>query len=160
MARRKRAETESFTVSFLDVASCGFGAMIILLMIVKPADPTMIEVSEVPSDASVNELQEQLFEIRGETTILNRDLEVKREQISDYKERIAILHGTLARTRSEYDALNTSQNANAIVREQLAIAKQKLSEEELILKNPEMRAAIEEAEGAKRKGIKPWRIHL
>ena len=34
MARRKRAETDSFTVSFLDVASCGFGAMIILLMIV------------------------------------------------------------------------------------------------------------------------------
>ena len=30
MTRRKRAETESFTVSFLDVASCGFGAMIIL----------------------------------------------------------------------------------------------------------------------------------
>ena len=39
MARRKRAETDSFTVSFLDVASCGFGAMIILLMIVKP--PTL-----------------------------------------------------------------------------------------------------------------------
>ena len=64
MARRKRAETDSFTVSFLDVASCGFGAMIILLMIVKPADPAMIEVSEVPQEASVTELQEQLFEIR------------------------------------------------------------------------------------------------
>ena len=64
MARRKRAETDSFTVSFLDVASCGFGAMIILLMIVKPADPAMIEVSEVPQEASVTVLQEQLFEIR------------------------------------------------------------------------------------------------
>ena len=36
LCKRKRAETDSFTVSFLDVASCGFGAMIILLMIVKP----------------------------------------------------------------------------------------------------------------------------
>ena len=33
MLNRNR-ETDSFTVSFLDVASCGFGAMIILLMIV------------------------------------------------------------------------------------------------------------------------------
>ena len=35
MLKRSR-ETESFTVSFLDVASCGFGAMIILLMLAKP----------------------------------------------------------------------------------------------------------------------------
>ena len=33
--RRKRGETDSFSVSFLDVAACGFGAMIILLMITK-----------------------------------------------------------------------------------------------------------------------------
>ena len=39
----------------------------------------------------------------------------------------------MARTRSEYDALSTSQNANAIIREQLAIARQQLSEEELRL---------------------------
>ena len=82
----------------------------------------------VDAESSVAELTEHLFEIRGETTILNRDLNVKREQISDYDERIAILQGTLARTRSEYDELSTPQNANAI--EQLAIARQKLSEEE------------------------------
>jgi hypothetical protein len=33
----------------------------------------------------------------------------------------------------EYDALSTSRNANAIIREQLAIARQQLSEEELRL---------------------------
>ena len=71
--------------------------------------------------------------LKGLTEVIVSSLEVKREQISDYEARIAILQGTLARTRSEYDALNTSQNANAIVREQLAIARQKLSEEELRL---------------------------
>ena len=129
-ARRAPAE---FSLSFLDVICCGFGAVILLLMITKAVQPQVIEQVMVDAESAMAELTEQLFEIRGETTILNRDLNVKREQISEYEEKIAILQGTLARTRSEYDALNTSQNANAIIREQLAIARQQLSEEELRL---------------------------
>ena len=33
-----------------------------------------------------------------------------------------------------------------------------ITEEESIMRDPEMRASIEEAEEAKRKGIKPWRL--
>ncbi len=128
----RRAPAE-FSLSFLDVICCGFGAVILLLMITKTVQPQVIEQAMVDAESAVAELTEQLFEIRGETTILNRDLNVKREQISEYEEEIAILQGTLARTRSEYDALSTSQNANAIIREQLAIARQQLSEEELRL---------------------------
>ena len=129
-ARRAPAE---FSLSFLDVICCGFGAVILLLMITKTVQPQVIEQVMVDAESAMAELTEQLFEIRGETTILDRDLNVKREQISEYEEKIAILQGTLARTRSEYDALSTSQNANAIIREQLAIARQQLSEEELRL---------------------------
>ncbi len=129
-ARRAPAE---FSLSFLDVICCGFGAVILLLMITKTVQPQVIEQVMVDAESAMAELTEQLFEIRGETIIINRDLNVKREQISEYEEKIAILQGTLARTRSEYDALSTSQNANAIIREQLAIARQQLSEEELRL---------------------------
>ena len=129
MARRKRAETASFTVSFLDVASCGFGAMIILLMIVKPADPAMIEVSEVPQEASVTELQEQLFEIRGETRILNRDLNAKHEQLSALTDRIARLRRDLSDIEGRYQ---TSQQLSDETTEEigkLAVARQTLTEE-------------------------------
>jgi hypothetical protein len=129
-ARRAPAE---FSLSFLDVICCGFGAVILLLMITKTVQPQVIEQAMVDAESLVAELTEQLFEIRGETTVLNRDLNVKREQISEYEQQIAILQGALARTRSEFDSLSTSQNANAIIREQLAIARQKLSEEELRL---------------------------
>jgi hypothetical protein len=130
---RQRRPPPEFSLSFLDVICCGFGAVILLLMITKTVQPQVIEKATIDAEAAIAKLTEQLFEIRGETTILNRDLTVKREQISDYDEQIAILQGTLARTRSNYDALNLSQNANAIIREQLAIARQKLSEEELRL---------------------------
>ena len=70
--KRKNRETDSFSVSFLDVAACGFGAMIILLMITKSSAPITIEYVDVPNpEGSIVELQEQLFVIRGETTIYN-----------------------------------------------------------------------------------------
>jgi len=127
--KRKNRESESFTVSFLDVASCGFGAMIILLMIAKPTAPTTIEVSEVPQEATVLELQEQLFEIRGETTILNRELNAKHEQLSAVTERVARLRRDLENIEGRYRT--SDQLSDEITDEigRLTIARQTLTEE-------------------------------
>ena len=112
---KQRRGAPEFSISFLDVICCGFGAVILLLMITKTVQPQILEQSTVQADGKVAELTEQLFEIRGETTILNRELDAKREQISQYKERIAILQGALAKAQSRYDALETTRNTNSIV---------------------------------------------
>ncbi|MFT5710314.1 MAG: hypothetical protein ACI8QT_001008 [Halioglobus sp.] len=127
MARRR--QIAEFGMSFLDVICCGFGAIILLLMITKTVQPQIIEASTINLDGKVAKLQEQLFEIRGETTILNRDLNAKHEQLSEYKDRIAILRGQLASVKSRHDSINVQTNSNDIVMEQLAIAQQSLSEE-------------------------------
>ena len=93
---RARRAPEEFSLSFLDVICCGFGAVILLLMITKTVQPQIIEASTVNLEGVVAELQEQLFEIRGETRILNRDLNAKHEQLSEFEERIALLRGQLA----------------------------------------------------------------
>ena len=126
---RKRREMAEFSLSFLDVICCGFGAVILLLMITKTVQPQIIEASTVNLEGLVADLQEQLFEIRGETRILNRDLNAREEQLSEYLERIAILRGQLAATRSRYDSLQVEQNSNSVITEQLAIARQSLTEE-------------------------------
>jgi len=117
-------------MSFLDVICCGFGAVILLLMITKTVQPQILERSTVEADGRVAKLTEQLFEIRGETTILNRDLKAKQEQVSQFKDRIAILQGALASAKSRYDTLEISRNSNSIVEQELAIARQRLSAEE------------------------------
>ena len=126
----KRRPAPEISLSFLDVICCGFGAVILLLMITKTVEPQVLEESTVIAEGRVAELTEQLFEIRGETTVLNRDLAAKREQISEFEEQIAILQGSLASSKSRYDSLQTTRNSNSIVAEQLAIARQELSEEE------------------------------
>ena len=127
--RQRRAAAE-FSLSFLDVICCGFGAVILLLMITKTVQPQILERSTVEAAGRVADLTEQLFEIRGETTVLNRELSAKQEQISEFNERIAILQGALARTRSRYDSLDVTRNSNSIIEQELAIARQTLSDEQ------------------------------
>ncbi|MFT7470351.1 MAG: hypothetical protein ACI8XU_000239 [Kiritimatiellia bacterium] len=127
--RRKRGETDSFSVSFLDVAACGFGAMIILLMITKSGEPVSIEFVDVPPEGAITELQEQLFAIRGETTIFNRDLNAKHEQLSAMKDRIARLQRDLDDAKGRFQTSN--QLSTEITDEvgRLAIAQQSMTEE-------------------------------
>ncbi len=130
MSRRKgRAAPEEFSMSFLDVICCGFGAIILLLMITKTVQPQIIEASTVNLEGKLAELQEQLFDIRGETKILNRDLNAKQEQLSSYEEKIAILRGQLAAVKSRHDSVQVQDNTNDVISGQLADARQSLTAE-------------------------------
>lgn len=109
--------------------SCGFGAIILLLMITKTSSPTPIEDSETPRAGSLKELQQQLFEIRGETTILNRELNAKHEQLSLHEERIARLRSELNQLQGRYSTLTQETSEEDEERGALAIARQSLTEE-------------------------------
>lgn len=126
MARRV---TESMSLSFLDVMCCGFGAIILLLVITKTTTIQPLETSEVPAEGAVKELQEQLFEIRGETTILNRELNARHEQLSRYDERIARLRQELSQIRGQVDSRNNLTAEDDTVRGELALARQSLTAE-------------------------------
>jgi hypothetical protein len=128
--RKARREMAEFSLSFLDVICCGFGAVILLLMITKTVQPQIIEQSTVNLEGRIAELQEQLFELRGESVVLNRDLNARQEQLSEYEQKIAILRGQLASARSRYDSLQTEESTNSTITEELAIARQTLTAEQ------------------------------
>ena len=128
MLKRSR-ETESFTVSFLDVASCCFGAMIILLMLAKPSQPSPLEVAEAAPAAIISELQEQLFEIRGETRVVNRDLNAKQEQLSSIKERVARLRRDLSDVQGEFQSSKQLSDETTDEIGKLSLAQQSLTAE-------------------------------
>jgi hypothetical protein len=68
MTRRTRRAVDIFNLSFLDVVSCGFGAIILLLVIVKVSEPLVIEKLAVDLSGLVQRLEAELHELRGETT--------------------------------------------------------------------------------------------
>ena len=127
--KKKRRENEAFSVSFLDVITCGFGAIILLLMIAKTGNTPILEVSFEDLQGVVRDLQTQLFEIRGEATVLNRELNAKHEQISIWKDRVARLQSDLAYTKNKYNTLVDESSVNAVITGQFELALQTLTEE-------------------------------
>ena len=127
--RRARRAPPEGSLSFLDVICCGFGSIILLLMITKTVEPQIIEASTVNLEGRLAALQEQLFNIRGETSVLNRDLTARQEQLSEYEKRIAILRGQMASAKSRHDSLQVDTSTDAAIAGQLAMAKQQLTEE-------------------------------
>jgi hypothetical protein len=129
MSRRDRRPIEIFNLSFLDVVSCGFGAIILLLVIVKISEPHVIERLAVDLTGLVLRLEAELFEIRGDTTVLNRELVSKQQQLSEVKEKLARLKGDLSDIRGQYSATRHEHDAQTIIEGQLSSAKQSLSAE-------------------------------
>ena len=144
MRRKSRRDSESFTISFLDVASCGFGAMIILLMVANPTMPSTLEQVDMPQRPTLADLQLQLFAVRGETTELDRELNAKREQLSAVKERVARLQRDLEQTKTEHDAVRSEAGDVVLEVENLSAVHQSLSEEMQRLQGGH-RASVEDA---------------
>lgn len=127
--RKRRNDTESSSIAFLDVISCGFGAMILLLLITNNSPPINLETSEVQLQMPITDLQQQLFEIRGETRIVNSDLNAKREQLSSIQERIANLRRELFSVQGRFNSSNSIADERIIEAQNLASAKQSLTDE-------------------------------
>ena len=83
MAKRRR-DIEAFSLSFLDCICCGFGAIILLLVLSKIYEPVVVEEAEEDLQQLIALLQQELFEIRGTSTVLDRTLrDSKRRNSSD-----------------------------------------------------------------------------
>ncbi len=125
---RRRRNVEAFSLSFLDCICCGFGAIILLLVLSKIYEPVIIEKTQDDLESLIALLQQELFDIRGETTTLNRDLEDVRMQTSDSKLKLARLQGELNTVRGQYAA--TQSNSESVIDEgALSITKQRLTAE-------------------------------
>jgi len=127
--RRRRRDAETFSLSFLDVICCGFGAIIMLLVLTKIGEPGAIEQASIELRGLVAALQEEIYDIRGETRILNRELSEKQEQLSKERERIARLQGDLSDIHGEFRSSRQLSEVNEIVEGALVAAQQELSEE-------------------------------
>jgi hypothetical protein len=141
--RRRRRNVEAFSLSFLDCICCGFGAIILLLVLSKIYEPVIIEKTQQDLESLIARLQQELFDIRGDTTTLNRELESVREQTSESTEKLARLQGELDTVRGQY-ALSQQQTQDLADVGQLQTVKQRLTEEMMRLQ-PYYRAAPEDA---------------
>ena len=136
MALGKRREFEVFTLSFLDCICCGFGAIILLLVLTDIGQPIVIERSEKDLRGQILELQRQLVELRGESEVLNRELQGRMKVLTVEQQKAAALAGDLSKIRGEFNASKGESAVTNIVETELVAAHQTLTAEmQRLLKN-------------------------
>ena len=131
--KRKREQQEA-SISFLDVISCGFGAIVLLLIIAKVGDPSAVEEIESNIVESIEQYQRALFTVRGETREIDKRLKSRREQLSELNERIARLKEKLASVSKQSAELAQSQSEE---KQNLQLVMQVLTEEMQRLLGPD-----------------------
>ena len=125
----KRRGIEEFSISFLDVICCGFGAVILLLMLTRPLEPILLENSEVDLSERIEAREQALFEIRGEIRELlasdNASATDRLAAIEAIKELERQLEDTLGKAMSLGEAEREIDEQTA----ELASGKQTLTDE-------------------------------
>jgi hypothetical protein len=127
--RIRQRNIDIFSLSFLDCVCCGFGAIILLFVLSKFAEPVIIEALTEDLTARILQLEEALAVIRGEARVINRDLTARIEQLSEEKARLARLQGDLSAIQGQYSATREDAQVQTIIQEKLARARQELTEE-------------------------------
>lgn len=127
--RARRREIEAISLSFLDVISCGFGALILLLVLTKVYEPLLFDQASLDIQQQITELEQQLNSVRDQRRNLLRD-SIRQEEDKQRQElELQELENQLAllKTRSA-EVLTETRTSDNIFR-QLNQARQSLSEE-------------------------------
>jgi hypothetical protein len=125
--KRQRRQIEGASLAFLDVISCGFGALILLLVLTKVFEPVPIDVDKLESYLAL--LQEQVFDLRGETRNLNREM-IRKEDRQDVEvKRLTQLQRNMQALKNQLDTTSDTTNVNNTIEGRLAKAQQTLTEE-------------------------------
>tara|TARA_B100001057_G_scaffold277209_1_gene277540 strand:+ start:10100 stop:11089 length:990 start_codon:yes stop_codon:yes gene_type:complete len=142
---KKRRNIEAFSLSFLDCICCGFGAIVLLLVLSKIYDPKNINVQAESIELSQS-LKEQLEELKNESSFVDENLREAKLNTVNLLQELEVLNEELNNVRGEY-AISLSKPIELDDNEKdLEEAKQKLSDEIKKLQ-PDFRRASNEAIG-------------
>lgn len=127
--RRRRRDSDTLSLSFLDAISCGFGAIILLLVIVKIYEPQLRAEVVDDSEARLAFLEQRLADIQDDTRTTSERISDTEAELARERERLNQLRRELARIESAMGDSRTDAQVMAELEARLLRAKQQLTEE-------------------------------
>lgn len=126
---KTRREISGFSLSFLDTISCGFGAIILLLVLSKQAEPIILERQRADLQSSITRLRSELSRLESEARGLRAALTAGQARLAQSREEAARLRGDLSHVQGRYAASTGSAEVRNTIEGRLTAARQRLSEE-------------------------------
>ena len=127
--RTKRRDIEIFNLSFLDVVSCGFGTVILLLVLSLALEPATLERLTEDLSGVISETMRERETLVAEIPNISREQAEKKQALAKAMRRLDRLNGELAEARSQDDAVRGEVAAQRRTVSELEAVRQSLSEE-------------------------------
>jgi hypothetical protein len=141
--KRRRRSIEVFSLSFLDVISCGFGAIVLLLVIMKISEPGVIEESTRDMSLDIERRSSEIAVLREQSALLFRTTERLRAEERQLLDQIAALNRQLAGAREDKKDTLVEFSSQEAVLQQLYRARQDLTEEMIRLQQQQIAAPVD-----------------
>ena len=129
MIRRRRREFEGVGLSFLDAICCGFGAVLLLFVISRSAEPQVTERDAETLRAELRVLQEELTELQARLKSLRAELRAQHAELSQAERQVARYQDDLTAIAGRTRAARDTAAVQNRIRNQLALAQQELTAE-------------------------------
>ena len=142
---RKKRNIEAFSLSFLDCICCGFGAVVLLLVLSKLNDPNLMMTDKVSED-SIILLTKEIEEIKDLSLLTTNEIELIQSDTSKKQLDLNLLNQELNDTQSLYDKSLLQPELLDADEGELEVARQKISDEIKRLQ-PDFKRAANEAIG-------------
>lgn len=126
---RRRREIEGSNLAFLDVVCCGFGAIVLLLVLTKSAEPVLLQETLEELRGRISGMETSLETVREENQSARDELESRDESVEQLRQRVAKLQAELSEVRGRFETSTGEAEVKNIIQGKLAAARQELSEE-------------------------------
>lgn len=126
---RRRRETEASNLAFLDVICCGFGAIVLLLVLTKSAEPVLLQETLDALRGRISGMEISLGSVREQNESAREELESREESVEELRQRVAKLQAEISDVHGRYETSTSNAEVKNTIQGKLVAARQELSEE-------------------------------
>ena len=126
--RRRKHQLENNILSFIDVISCGFGAIVLLLLIVKTTAPESIEDSQ-----RIAEMQAKMMGVQQQQEVQD-EIDAQEQKLQDQRRKLAQILERLGENKKAFHDSGVAVMVQEKVKGQMELALQSLDAEMRMLK--------------------------
>lgn len=127
--KKNRRTIEIFSLSFLDVVSCAFGAIVLLLVIIKISEPMVIEKANADLNTGIVELKQENHDLRAESVSLTTQLKQARSEQGKLEKESISLQNEYSMLKEKQQTALVARASREVIIKQLHSARQNLTEE-------------------------------
>ncbi len=127
--KKKNKAVEIFSLSFLDVVSCGFGAIILLLVLIKASEPLVQDAISTDLSGKVEETKHHITATQEKNKAITKSIQSHIRQLISEEGKLEKLEDRLNSVQTKLDRAASDTAAQRIIKNQMEIATQDLTEE-------------------------------